>query len=95
MNSKFTTTEKHAGETTGEKHQEQEVAEVSLGAGPHGEVEVSGGITRNMGDYNSSRMEVAVRMPCHDSEAGYERAYLICSKFVADKIELEAAKQDG
>lgn len=56
-------------------------------------VRVSGSATRNLGDFNSARVEVTVELPCLPVMTEVERVYNICSSTVDDYIrrELEAA----
>lgn len=54
--------------------------------GPVGRVRVEGSVTRNMGDYNSVRVSVAVEMPCYPTEAEVDACYAWCSTKVDAKI---------
>jgi hypothetical protein len=50
-----------------------------------GYVTVEGGITKNLGDYNSARIGVTVSLPCEPSLEGAQKAYAEISKLV-DKL---------
>ncbi len=54
-----------------------------------GKVGVCGSVTRNMGDYNSVRVEVSFELPCLPELSEANRVYDIASKFVDSKIKKE------
>ena len=54
-----------------------------------GRVRVGGSVTRNMGDYNSVRVEVSFELPCLPELSEANRVYDIASKFVDSKIKKE------
>ncbi len=54
-----------------------------------GRVRVGGSVTRNMGDYNSVRVEVSFELPCLPELSEANRVYDIASKFVDGKIKKE------
>ena len=54
-----------------------------------GRVRVGGSVTRNMGDYNSVRVEVSFELPCLPELSEANRVYDIVSKFVDGKIKKE------
>jgi hypothetical protein len=54
-----------------------------------GRVRVGGSVTRNMGDYNSVRVEVVFELPCLPELSEANRVYEIASKFVDGKIKKE------
>lgn len=66
-----------------------------LFAGPAARVRVAAGITRNMGDYNSLRVDVAVELPCHPCEEEVLRAYGVASGWVDGFMEREMALAVG
>lgn len=45
-------------------------------------VRVSGGVTQNMGDYNSARVDVMVELPCLPEVSEIDRAYHTASQMV-------------
>ena len=63
--------------------------------GPVGRVGVSGSVTKNMGDFNSVRVEVRADVPAYAEESEMNRAYDFCTKFVDDKIANELALATG
>ena len=58
--------------------------DVSLGS-----VAVEGGITRNMGDFNSVRVSVNLTLPCLPEMSEVERAYDTATRFVSGKVQEE------
>ena len=61
--------------------------------GPHATVNVMLGLTANLGNYESARIDVGVRMPCNpdDIEATYVQAKEWCESRV--KTEVKAIRQ--
>lgn len=57
------------------------------------EVEVRAGLTRNMGDFNSLRIDCFARIQCPAPRMN--EAYDLLSDFVADKVSEEEAKWTG
>jgi hypothetical protein len=60
---------------------------------PPAHVRVSAGMTHNLGDYNSFRVDCSVSIPCHRSRI--KEAYELCSDFVAEHIAEEEANWLG
>lgn len=58
-------------------------------------VRVSGGVTRNLGDYNSARVEVMVELPCYATEVEIRAAYSYASELVDNMVGLELAQAVG
>ena len=54
-----------------------------------GRINVRGSITRNLGDFNSVRVEVGLELPCLPELSEVDRVYDIASSFVEDKIKQE------
>jgi hypothetical protein len=52
-------------------------------------LKVHGSITRNLGNFNSVRVECGLELPSLPEMSEIDRVYGICSKFVEDKIEAE------
>lgn len=50
-------------------------------------VRVSGGLTKNMGNYESLRIDVSIEIPCHRDDV--DETYNEASEFVANKIAEE------
>jgi hypothetical protein len=65
-----------------ERHRLEKVL-VPRFTGPVGLVEVGGSITRNLGDFNSVRVEVKVSVPCYPEASEIDRAKV----FAADKVD--------
>lgn len=49
-------------------------------------VRVSGGVTENMGNYSSIRVDVSVELPCLPNEVDIGHAYEVAARLVEDKI---------
>tara|TARA_R110002153_G_scaffold26421_5_gene82937 strand:+ start:17261 stop:17611 length:351 start_codon:yes stop_codon:yes gene_type:complete len=52
-------------------------------------VRVDGGITKNLGDYNSARISVSVNMPCEPNEKAIRKCYKKTSTLVDEFIDEE------
>ena len=57
-----------------------------------GQVTVEGGITKNLGDYNSARIGISVSLPCEPSIEGARQAYKEISKLVDQLMNEEYDK---
>jgi hypothetical protein len=60
-----------------------------------GFVTVEGGITKNLGDYNSARISVSVSLPCDPTVAGAKKAYTKISQLVDSLLAEEYSKAIG
>lgn len=49
-------------------------------------IKVSGGLTKNMGNFESLRVDVAIEMPCPATPDGIEKAYQYCAAWVPKRI---------
>lgn len=58
-------------------------------------VRVVGSVTRNLGDYNSARVEVMIEVPCYPEESEIHRAYEYASSLVDRYIPQELNKAIG
>lgn len=58
-------------------------------------VRVVGSVTRNLGDYNSARVEVMVEVPCYPEDSEITRAYDYASSLVDKFIPQELSKAVG
>ena len=56
-------------------------------ADPHATVGFKAGITKNMGDYNSTRIDVSVFLPTAPTEKGIEAAYEYARYWVDRKMD--------
>lgn len=52
-------------------------------------VEVEGSVTRNLGDFNSCRVAVRVKLPCYPEISEIDRVYLLTSNLVDRYVERE------
>lgn len=57
-----------------------------------GFVSVGGGITKNLGDFNSAKISVTVSLPCFPTIAGAKAKYEDVSDLVDDLMEKENKK---
>lgn len=57
-----------------------------LAATPMAEVEVSMSMTRNLGNFESIKFSVAVRMPCEATAEDIEESYASAKGWVEDKV---------
>lgn len=55
-------------------------------------VGVKGGITRNLGDYNSARVDVSIEVPCYPVEEDIRAAYVFASEMIDELLPLELEK---
>ena len=55
-------------------------------------VRVVGSVTRNLGDYNSCRVEVMVELPCYPEQSEIQRAYeeasTMVDRMVAEELQV-------
>lgn len=64
----------------------EKVAGVVLNDTPHATVSFKAGTTKNLGDYNSARVDVMVTLPTEASEEGLEAAYNYAYEWVDQKM---------
>lgn len=58
-------------------------------------VRVCGSVTRNLGDFNSARVEVSIEMPCYPEESEVRRVYDWASALLDEMVPAELAKATG
>lgn len=62
-------------------------------------VKVAGGVTQNMGDYNSARVDVMVELPCLPEASEIERAYGVASgmvdRFLREELNAATGGNNG
>lgn len=73
----------------------EELIEVPRFQGPVARIRIEGGVTMNMGDYQSSRVTVSVELPSYPEATEIERVGDIASVMVSGRIDREAAKIRG
>lgn len=76
----------------GVESESREVIPVPLFGTRPGVIRVSAGSTRNLGDYNSARVEVTVEVPCYPVASEYQRAYDFAAGLLDEIIPQELAK---
>lgn len=57
-----------------------------------GRIRVSGGVTRNQGDYNSARFDVTVELPCYPEKSEIARAGRYAAQLVDEFLSEEMQK---
>lgn len=77
------------GNLTEVQRDDQERVRVQLFETDPGFVTVGGGVTRNLGDFNSAKVEVRVSLPCYPEASEVERCYQVASATVDDMIRRE------
>lgn len=73
-------------ESTTERNQTVEVPVINS---PPAYVRVSASVTKNMGNFNSIKVQVDVSLPCYPEGTEIDRTYDICSSWVNQKIQDE------
>lgn len=79
----------------GNEVQERESLRVPVFHTTPARVRVTGSVTRNLGDYNSARVEVMVEVPCYPENSEIERAYAYASSLIDQYIPQELDKAVG
>jgi hypothetical protein len=79
----------------GSEHNTNETVRVPVFHTTPAKVRVEGGITRNMGDYNSVRVSIVIEMPCLPEITEIERCYQITSDMVDEMINRELSIATG
>ncbi len=80
------------GQPTSESVEDGELVDVPVFQTEPGYVEVEGSITRNMGDFNSVRIQVALRMPVLPIMSEADRVYAMASQWVESRLGEEMVK---
>jgi hypothetical protein len=89
-------TQKQGREVTREEESVTERDPIDIGAIDNpAYVRVGGGITKNLGDFNSLRVDISVSLPCPPNEEAINTAYTSASSIVDTLIsqELENAEE--
>jgi hypothetical protein len=79
----------------GTENESRETIRVPVFGTTPAKVRVCGSITRNLGDYNSARVEVMVELPCYPVESEIRRAYDYATGLVDELIPAELEKATG
>lgn len=58
-------------------------------------VRVDGGLTVNLGNYESARIGVSISVPCHPTKRSIDQTYAAVSDMVSEKLEEESRRLDG
>lgn len=59
------------------------------------EVQVDSGITRNIGNYESARIGVSIRVPCANTEKDIKKTYREISRMVEECMDEECERVLG
>lgn len=70
----------------GVENEERQALRVPVFSSAPARVRVSGGVTENMGNYSSIRVDVTVELPCLPNEVDIDRAYRTAAGIVEAKI---------
>lgn len=84
----------HGKQLLDEQHEEEVIA-VPAFEGPVGYVNVDGGITKNMGDFNSVRVRVSISLPVYPVDSEIRRAFQHASNLLDDLLPSELDKAMG
>jgi hypothetical protein len=74
---------------------ETETVNVPAFVGPVGHVNVTGSVTRNLGNYNGVKVAVSVSLPCYPELSEVRRAYTTASVLIDELIPAEMDKAVG
>ena len=85
----------HRGVLVGDETNYEERIRVPMFTNTPARVRVEGGVTRNMGDYNSIKVGVIIEYPCYPEESEVRRTYRIVSNLVDELIGSELAQASG
>ncbi len=81
----------HSGQVVSEVAEDGELLDVPVFQTDPAYVEVQGSITRNMGEFNSVRIQVSLSMPVLPTMTEVDRVYAMASAWVEDRLEAEMA----
>lgn len=76
----------------GQENETLEKVYVPLFGTQSARVRVSAGATRNLGDYNSARVDVMIELPCYPEESEMRRAYEFASTMLDELVPIELEK---
>lgn len=85
----------HAGKETVEEEHTEKVGPALNYEGPVAEVMFKAGITRNMGDYNSARIDVALTLPCEPTAPDLDVAFAYSRSWVDERLQDLLSEMDG
>lgn len=83
----------HKKQVMRETHRQDDLAQTQFAAGEHpAYVRVGAGLTINLGEFNSLRVDVSITMPCVATLEAVEAAYEETSEVVASYVDRERTK---
>jgi len=86
----FVSTEiKKTGETVPELKDKTEVLGVKEFAEEPAMVGIEHGVTLNLGNYESARISVSLRLPCANKPEEHTKAYEYAKKWIEDRVQAE------
>jgi len=80
--------------TTNEEWQDLSLWEVPADQ-PHAEVEIGGGVTRNVGEHNFVKANVTIRRPCANDSQTIDRVSDAIAQEISERIEAELESLGG
>lgn len=87
-------TEKQSG-VVEEKTEELEHTKTVVSDKSLTRLKVGGSVTKNMGNYNSIKIEVMLEIPCKSTKQSLQKAYIYASEWVSSRIDEEIAIAEG
>jgi hypothetical protein len=91
----YTSVTKKESGVVEEKNEELQHTKTEISKTPLSRIKVGGSVTKNMGNYNSIKIEVMLELPCKSTKESLQKAYVYASEWVSDKIEEEIAIAEG
>jgi hypothetical protein len=79
----------------GQEEETKEVVRVPVFHTAPARIRVVGSVTRNLGDYNSARVEVMIEVPCNPEASEIDRAYKWASEVLDTYIPEQLAAATG
>ena len=83
---------KAKGKTTAKSYNDDDVDDLPQHVG---HIRVEGGLTKNLGDYESARIAVAITLPSDPSEEGMRASYSRASDLLEELLEEEFSRVLG
>lgn len=68
------------------------IAQPELTTGANATINVSSGITLNLGNYESLRIDVGITLPCKPTKKDVEDTYARCIEWVEEKLAQQTAE---
>lgn len=82
----------------GQEVEREDILDVPAFHGPVAYVRVGGSVTKNLGDYNSAKVEVSVSLPCYPTPEEIDRTYreasLMVDGYVGRELDIATGKKN-